>query len=95
MDWWREQVEDAVRGVGEKRHRMALQQDDDIIRVALSRALPCGMPGCGKPATWALVEHDPTTPGLWQLLPMCDGCLRIAREANRHRSPREHRVGAQ
>lgn len=52
------------------------QLDDDVLRIQLTPALPCGIPGCGNLTCAGLVEHDPQTPGLWHLLPLCDECAR-------------------
>lgn len=52
------------------------RQDDDLVRIQLTPALPCGIPGCRNLATTGLVEHDPQTAGLWHLLPLCDACAR-------------------
>lgn len=51
------------------------QDDDDLIRVRLAPALPCGMPGCCNLTTTGLINRDPQMPGLWQLLPICGGCM--------------------
>lgn len=48
--------------------------DDDVMRVLLQPALPCGMYACGRPASMALAEPDRTHAGLWSLLPVCTEC---------------------
>jgi hypothetical protein len=47
---------------------------NDIIRVRLDVSLPCGMQGCTRRTTSALIERDPAIAGLWQLLPICESC---------------------
>ncbi|MGZ3583292.1 MAG: hypothetical protein ACXWQR_16190 [Ktedonobacterales bacterium] len=53
---------------------MSGKRFSDIIRVRLDAPLPCGMKGCARRTTSALVERDPAIAGLWQLLPICKSC---------------------
>lgn len=61
---------------------LAMDGNDDIQRITLPVAMPCGLGDCGRPTHTALIEPDPTTAGLWNLLPICE-------ESARHRSAGE------
>ena len=49
---------------------------DEVRRIQMSAALPCGIGHCGRPTTRALIEDDLERPALWTLLPICDDCAR-------------------
>jgi hypothetical protein len=67
-----------IRG-GSSRFSRALLGQEDVRRVALESPLPCGMPGCGALTQSALVEPDAELPGIWMLLPICEGCSSATR----------------
>jgi len=60
-----------------------LREDDGApARIHINPPLPCGIAGCGQPATEALAEPAPDDPALWQLMPVCDACMgRLQQEA--------------
>jgi hypothetical protein len=61
---------------------LAMDGDDDIQRITLPVPMPCGLGDCGQPTHTALIEPDPATAGLWNMLPVCE-------ESARHRSAGE------
>ena len=62
--WQHQDSADALQSAG----------DAELLSVKLSLPLPCGMAGCHRPTTLALVERDAESFGLWRLLPICPTC---------------------
>jgi hypothetical protein len=53
---------------------MADEWDRPLMYLRIDREVPCGMPACGRPAHVAIAEPDPAHPGMWTILPICEGC---------------------
>ena len=65
---------------------MTEQQRGQETLIHIDPALPCGLSGCGHPAHLATIESDPTYPGLWHLLPICDRCRSLLKQGNGQRT---------